>query len=68
MSTVTPVPLGSIERAYADGYAAAQHEIERLRAALNEIASMADEDSEWAGRDKFRNVRAFAQRTLGLEK
>ena len=27
-------PIGSIERSYADGYAAAQHEIERLRMAL----------------------------------
>ena len=32
-------PLGSIERAYADGYAAAQHEIERLRAALTECGA-----------------------------
>lgn len=42
----------------------AADEIERLRAALKDIASMGDEDNEWDGRDKFRNARSFAQRVL----
>jgi len=39
-------------------------ENERLRAALTQIASMGDEDNEWDGRDKFRDVRSYAQRAL----
>ena len=31
--------LGTIERAYADGYAAAQAEIERLRKAVKDLAA-----------------------------
>jgi hypothetical protein len=33
-------PLGSVQRAYQDGYAAAQHEIERLRAALDVLKEL----------------------------
>ena len=42
---------------------AVQH-IERLQAALKQIADMADEENEWDGRDRFREARTFAQFTL----
>lgn len=42
-------------------------EIDRLRAALKQIAACADEENEWDGRDRFRNVRGYAQRILAGE-
>jgi len=53
-----PHELGTVERAYADGYAAAQHEIERLRAALRGIAGMEGEE----GIDDHK----FAERALKI--
>ena len=49
--------LGTIERAYADGYAAAQAEIERLRKAVKEIA-----DSEFFNRRQMLAREALAER------
>jgi len=43
-------------------------EIARLRAALIAIAAMPDEDDEWDGRDKFREVRAMAQNAMAHTK
>lgn len=42
-------PLGSNERAYNDGYAAAQKEIERLKAALQQIIDECDGPHTAAG-------------------
>lgn len=65
------VQLGSIERAYADGYAAAKAEINRLRAALETIAcdctTARNEAPTESERNAWNSTVQFARRALEQE-
>ena len=59
--------LGTVERAYADGYAAAQHKIEQLRAALEPFARFCEiYPKDWKDAESVTHSDADGDRDLTL--
>lgn len=67
----TPEKIGMLNaeiRTLRNAAVTQAEEIDRLRAALTDIASMADEEDEWDGRDRFHRARDFAKRAIDQQK